>query len=241
MSKNLKIFLGLSYLLIILIFLCYVFINIEISRLNDFTYYKEVQSNIELYISDNIYINIIYFSIFCIIWISLLGFGSPLTIVSGILFGKWIGTIVSLISIVFGSLILYSIANFFFKDLFKKILYKKFKKYIDIFKKNEFYYYFIYRLIGGLGLPFPLQNTVPVIFGMKKTNYFFSSLLGLMPGFFVFNTIGAGLNNYIKKAETFNMIELMLTPEVYLPIIMFILLILSSLIIKKKYFNVGIK
>ena len=31
--------------------------------------------------------------------------------------------------------------------------------------------------------------------------YFFSSFFGFIPGFFVFNTIGAGLNNYIEKSE----------------------------------------
>ena len=44
----------------------------------------------------------------------LLGFGSPILIISGILFGQWLGTLISVISISFGALILYSIGNFFF-------------------------------------------------------------------------------------------------------------------------------
>ena len=46
---------------------------------------------------------------------------------------------------------------------------------------------------------------------MKKINYFFSSLFGFIPGFFIINTIGAGLNNYIEQADKFNMIDLILT------------------------------
>ena len=43
MSKNLKIFLGISYLIIIVhYFLYFIFTAIEISRLNDFSYYKEI-------------------------------------------------------------------------------------------------------------------------------------------------------------------------------------------------------
>ena len=91
---------------------------------------------------------------FSIIWVTLLGFGSPLLIVSGILFGKWIGTIISVLSISIGALALYSIANFFFKDIVKNLLEQKFKKYIQLFQKNEFFFYFLYRFVGGLGVPF---------------------------------------------------------------------------------------
>ena len=131
----------------------------------------------------------------------LLGFGSPILILSGILFGKWIGTVISVISISIGALALYSIANFFFRDIVKNILEQKFQKYIQLFQKNEFYYFFIYRFVGGLGVPFFLQNVFPVLFNMKKINYFFSSFFGFVPGFFIFNTIGAGLNTYIEKLK----------------------------------------
>ena len=237
MSKNLKIFLGITYLILLFAFLYFIFTGINISKLNDFSYYKEIQNNLSNYISANITINLIYFFLFSVIWVVLLGFGSPLLIISGILFGQWIGTIVSVISISFGALILYSIGNFFFRDLVEKILKKKFDKYILLFKKNEFYYFFIYRFIGGLGVPFGLQNLIPILFGMKKINYFFSSLLGFIPGFFIFNTIGAGLNSYVEQANSFSMIELIFTREIYIPILLFVILMIISFVIKKKFFN----
>ena len=237
MSKNFKLFLGFTYLLLLAVFLYFIFSNIQINRLNDFLYYKELQLGLENFISANFLINIIYFFIFTVAWVALLGFGSPILIFSGILFGKWIGTIISIISISIGALILYIIANFFFRDTVKKILEQKFKKYIQLFQKNEFYYFFLYRFIGGLGVPFFLQNIFPVLFNMKKKNYFFSSLFGFVPSFFVFNTIGAGLNNYIEKSENFSFLELVLLPEIYFPILMFIVLIIVSLLIKKKFFT----
>jgi len=237
MSKNFKLFLGFTYLLLLAVFLYFIFSNIQINRLNDFLYYKELQLSLENFISANFLINIIYFFIFAVAWVALLGFGSPILIFSGILFGKWIGTIISIISISIGALILYIIANFFFRDTVKKILEQKFKKYIQLFQKNEFYYFFLYRFIGGLGVPFFLQNILPVLFNMKKKNYFFSSLFGFVPSFFVFNTIGAGLNNYIEKSENFSFLGLVLLPEIYFPILMFIVLIIASLLIKKKFFT----
>ena len=237
MSKNLKIFLGISYLFILISFLYFIFTNIEIGRLNDFTYYKELQSSLENFISTNIINNLIYFFFFAIIWVALLGFGSPLLIISGILFGQITGTLISVISISVGALVLYSIGNFFFRDLVKSMLEKKFEKYIKLFQKNEFYYFFIYRFIGGLGVPFGLQNLIPILFGMNKMNYFLSSFFGFIPGFFIFNTIGAGLNSYIAKAENFSVADLVFSPEIYLPILMFSVLMIISLIIKKKFFN----
>ena len=238
MSKKLKIFLGISYLFILSIFLYFTFLHIELSRLNDFSYYKEVQLNFENFILDNIYNNLLIFFIFSVVWVSLLGFATPLLIISGILFGKWYGTFISLIAISVGASILYIITNFFFKDLVNELLKKRFSKYIALFNKNDFYYFFIFRITGGLGLPFPLQNTLPVIFNIKKINYFFASILGFVPGFFIWNTIGSGINMFIKNSENFSFIRLLSTKEIYLPILMFLIFVMITLFIKKKFFNV---
>ena len=237
MGKKLKIFLGVSYLILLFLFLYFIFTVIEINRLNDFTYYKELQSDLDTFVSENVLINIFYFFIFAVIWVALLGFGSPILIISGILFGQIIGTIVSVFSISIGALILYSIGNFFFRDIVKVILEKKFEKYVQLFQKNEFFYFFIYRFVGGLGVPFGLQNLIPILFGMKKLNYFLASILGFIPGFFIINTIGAGLNTYISQAENFSMVELILTPEIYKPILMFSALMIFSFVLKKKFFD----
>ena len=237
MGKNLKIFLGISYLLILFTFLYFIFSSIEINRLDDFSYYKELQSNLDIFISKNIFINLIYFFIFSVIWVALLGFGSPILIISGILFGQWIGTFISIFSISVGALILYSIGSFFFNDLLKSILEKKFEKYILLFQKNEFFYFLIFRFTGGLGIPFGLQNLIPVLFRMKKSNYFFATFFGLIPSFFIINTIGAGLNLFVKESESFSIIDLIFTRQIYLPILMFLCLMAISLIIKKKFFD----
>ncbi len=237
MSKNLKIFLGISYLLILFVFLYFIFGSIDLSRLDDFSYYKELQSDLDTFVSSNIFINLVYFFIFGVLWVMLLGFGSPILIISGILFGQWLGTAISVLSLSLGALALYLIGNFFFRDLVKTILERKFSNYILLFQKNEFFYFFIYRFVGGLGVPFFLQNLLPILFGMKKRNYFLSSCLGFIPSFFIMNTIGAGINTYVQQASNFSMINLILSKEIYFPILMFVSLIFLSLLIKKKYFD----
>ena len=129
MSKSLKLYLGITYLIILIVFLYLIFSYIDITRLSDFLYYKEIQTTFEQQIGRNLYLNLFIFFLFSIIWVSLLGFGSPLLLISGILFGKWIGTLISVFSISIGALILYTIANFFFKDLIYDLLNKKFNKF----------------------------------------------------------------------------------------------------------------
>ena len=72
---------------------------------------------------------------------------------------------------------------------------------------------------------------------MRKRNYFLSSCFGFIPSFFIMNTIGDGLNIYVKQANNFSMINLIFSKEIYLPILMFAGLMVISLLIKKKFFN----
>ena len=237
MRLKFKIILGISYLLILLTFLYFFLSAFELSRLNDFSYYKELQILLDDYIGNNIYENLVIFFIFAILWVMMLGFGSPILFVSGILFGAWLGTFISVVSISVGTLLLYITANFFFSELVNNLLKERIKKYIDLFKKNEFYYFLAFRLSGGMALPFPLQNILPILFNMKKTNYFFASLLGFIPHFFIWNSIGAGINDFIKTSDSFNFLKFISSREIYLPLILFLILILLSLVVKKKVFD----
>ena len=237
MDKNIKITLGSIYLIILVIFLYFLFLNFDISRIDDFSYYKTIQERIENVIGENLVFNLFLFFIFSIIWVVLLGFGSPLLILSGIIFGKWIGTSISLISISIGTLFLYVIGSYFFSDIINKVLKNKFSKFIERFQKNEFYYFFAFRAAGGLGIPFFLQNVLPVIFKIKNHNYFFASFFGFIPHFYIWNAIGAGINKFIKTSDEFSLLNLILSRDIYVPILIFVVILLVSLIIKNFLFN----
>ena len=49
------------------------------------------------------------------------------------------------------------------------------------------------------------------------------------------NTIGAGLSSYIEQAQNFSMLDFILTPEIYLPIFSFAILMILSLFVKKNF------
>ena len=119
----------------------------------------------------------------------------------------------------------------------KKILEKKFERYIELFRKNELYYFFIYRFVGGLGVPFWFTKFNSNFIWYEKIKLFHFKFFWIYTKFFITNTIGAGLNSYIIQAESFSIIELIFTPQIFIPIIMFLGLMILSVMIKKKFFD----
>jgi uncharacterized membrane protein YdjX (TVP38/TMEM64 family) len=176
------------------------------------------------------------FVIFTVIWIFLLGFGSPIILVSGFIFGKWLGVFLATISMSTGALLLYIFANYFFKDVIKNKFLNKFKNLESKFKKNEFIFFLIYRFVGGI--PFQVANLLPVLFNVKIKNYFFGSFLGLIPQCFIMASLGSGIEKIIKNNDSVPSIKtLILSSEIYLPILAFMVLIVITLILKKIFYN----
>ena len=233
-TKNIKIILGISYILIISIFLWFFFKNFSIQ---DFTSYELIKANreaLEGIKNNNIILSSIIFFLGTIVWVLLLGFGSPIFLVGGFIFGKWLGTFLVVFGLSTGATLLYIFANFFFKDIVKEKFSNRFNNLTKQFKKNEFIFFLIYRFIGGI--PFFISNILPTLFNIKLKNFFFGSLLGMMPQLFVGVSLGAGLSKILeenKEPPTF--FELILTPDIYLPVIGIIFLVLIGIYLKKYF------
>ena len=106
----------------------------------------------------------------------------------------------------------------------------------DLFKKNEFFYFLTYRFIGGI--PFFIANTIPAIFNVKLKNYFFGTFLGMMPQLFVIVSLGSGLEKIIdENSSPPSFLEMVLSKDIYIPLIAFIILIFISLILKKLFYG----
>ena len=236
MSKNLKIFLGFSYLIILFSFLYFVFSSIEINRLNDFIYYKELQSNLDFFISTNILANIFYFFLFAIIWVTLLGFGSPIALLGGFLFGPWLGTAVVVLGLSVGATFLYSFGNYFLKDLIREKFLNKYQNLEMKFKKSELFYLLIYRFIGGV--PWQLSCLLPTIFNVRVSNFFIASLIGIIPQIFLAVSIGSGLEKVIdQNSEVPGIFDIIFTKEIFVPIIAFFSLIIITFFFRKKFYK----
>jgi len=232
--KNIKIVIGISYILIILIFLWFFF---KYFSIEEFTSYQLIKENIEILIrikQNNLLISGILFVVFAIIWIFLLGFALPIFLFGGFLFGKWIGFLLVIFSLSFGATLFYIFANFFLKEIIQNYLSSKYSYLILKFKKNEFLYFLVYRFVGGI--PFFISNLIPVLFNVKVRNFFFGSLIGMSPQIFVATSFAAGLEKVLtENIEPPTFFEILFVPDIYIPLIGFFILLIISLIIKKFY------
>ena len=78
----------------------------------------------------------------------------------------------------------------------------------------------------------------PVIFNINAKNYFIGTFLGILPSVFILSSFASGLSEALFKFEKFpSLISLLVLPEIYFPIIGFIIILLISLILKKKISN----
>ncbi len=235
-EKKLKFFLGSTYVLIILSFLWVFFDNFSLSEISSYEFIKSNNDYFNQLKNKNFFLISLVFFIFTIIWVFLLGFGSPILLLSGFIFGKWVGTTYAVLSLSIGATLLYIFANYFLKDLVEEKFSKRFSNLNEKFKKNEFTFFLIYRFVGGI--PFFISNILPTIFNVKLKNFFFGSIIGLSPQIFVGVSLGAGLNEIIQKnIEAPSLIEILLSPEIYIPIIAFIILLIAGIFIKNIFYK----
>ena len=235
-EKKLKFFLGSTYVLIILSFLWVFFDNFSLSEISSYEFIKSNNDYFNQLKNKNFFLISLVFFIFTIIWVFFIGFGSPILLLSGFIFGKWMGTTYAVLSLSIGATLLYIFANYFLKDLVEEKFSKRFSNLNEKFKKNEFMFFLIYRFVGGI--PFFISNILPTIFNVKLINFFFGSIIGMLPQLFVGVSLGAGLNEIIQKnIEAPSLIEILLSPEIYIPIIAFIILLIAGIFIKNIFYK----
>ena len=235
-EKKIKIFLSITYLLIIFGFLWVFFNKFSLNEISNYNFIKNNNDYFNEIKDKNFFFISIVFFIATIIWVLLLGFGSPIILIAGFIFGKWIGSVYAALSLSVGATLLYLFANYFLKDLIEKNFSKKFVKLNKKFKKNEFYFFLIYRFVGGI--PFFISNIIPTIFNIKIKNFFFGTLIGMYPQIFVWSALGDGLNAVIKKnIKSPSIFDILFSSEIYIPIGGFLTLLILGVIIKNFFFN----
>ena len=236
-TKKIKIFIGLSYLILISIFLFLFFSKFSLQEITSYNFIKENRSYfLELKNSNLFFISTI-FLIFTILWVfPFLGFGSPIALIGGFIFGKWLGTILVVLGLSIGATFLYLFGNFFLKDLIREKFLKRYQSLEIKFKKSEFFYLLIYRFIGGI--PWQLSCFLPTIFNVKAINFFLATLIGIIPQIFIAVSIGSGLEKVIdQNSEVPGLSEIIFSSEVYVPILAFFILVLLTILLRKLFYK----
>jgi len=235
-SKKVKITLGLFYLLVVSSFLYFFLSKFTLEELTSYEFIKNNRDYFFELKSSNLFLLTLSFLFLTVIWILMAGFASPIALLAGFIFGKWLGTFILVFGMSIGATFLYIFANYFLKEIIKEKFLNKFKDLEVKFKRSEFNYLLIYRFIGGI--PFVISNVLPCIFNVKIKNFFLATIIGIIPQIFLMVSIGSGIEKIIdQNLEAPKIKDLIFSPDIYFPLIGFFLLIILTVILRKFFYK----
>ena len=236
-TKKIKLFIGLSYVTLIIIFLFLFFSKFSLQEITSYDFIRDNRLYFNEIKNSNLLLVSIVFLLFTILWVfPLLGFGSPISLLGGFLLGPWLGTIVVVLGLSVGATFLYIFGNYFLKDFIKEKFLNRFQKLETKFKNSEFIYLLVYRFIGGV--PWQLSCLLPTLFNVKVFNFFFATLIGIVPQIFLAVSIGNGLEKIIQdNAQIPNISDVIFSPDIYIPISAFIFLVLITIFLRKLFYK----
>jgi uncharacterized membrane protein YdjX (TVP38/TMEM64 family) len=235
-SKKIKLFIGLFYISAVGLFLYFIFNKFSLQEITSYEFIKNNRDYFYELRQSNLFILGVVFILFSALWVFAAGFGSPLALFAGFIFGKWFGLIFAVIGMTIGATLLYIFANYFLKEMIRDKFLNRFKKLEEKFRKSEFLYLLIYRFVGGI--PFQIQNVLPCIFDVKIFNFFWSTLLGMLPSLFIVISIGSGLEEIIdQNLNAPSVIDLITSPSIYIPLIAFFGLLIITIFFRKVFYK----
>lgn len=159
---------------------------------------------------------------------------SVLTISGGFLFGTWLGGGAAWIGASIGATLIFLAARTAFGDALRARAGSWLEKLRDGFRENAFSYLLVLRLTPVA--PFFIVNVAPAFFDVKLRDYLFATMLGMIPGAFVYAAVGAGLRAALATGVSASPSEaaraIFLQPAVYGPIVALIALAFVPIVVR---------
>jgi uncharacterized membrane protein YdjX (TVP38/TMEM64 family) len=135
-----------------------------------------------------------------------------LTIAGGFLFGSWIGAVCAVIGATLGATALFLAAGAGLGGLAQRA--GRFVGKLEAgFRADAFNYLLVLRLVPIF--PFWLVNLVPALVGVRLSTFVLATFLGIIPGSFVYASLGNGLGSVLEEPD----LTIVFEPRVLLPII----------------------
>ena len=142
-----------------------------------------------------------------------------LTLAGGFLFGTWIGGVCAVIGATLGATAIFLAARAGLGGLAQRA--GRFIGKLEAgFRADAFNYLLVLRLVPVF--PFWLVNLVPALVGVRLPTYLLATLLGILPGTFVYASLGNGLGSLVEEPD----LAILFKPNVLVPIIALALLAL---------------
>lgn len=152
------------------------------------------------------------------------------TLTAGFIFGLWWGTLYVLIGATVGATCVFWAARTAFASWLQKKSGAWLSKMESGFRRDAFHYLLVLRLIPIF--PFWLINIVPGLLGMRFWAYVIATFIGIIPGTFVYVSVGNGLGALFDQDQTPNL-SVIFSPEVLLPLLGLAVLSIIPVIYKR--------
>lgn len=156
--------------------------------------------------------------------------GAVMTIAGGFLFGTLVGGATVVVAATIGAMVLFLVARHALGDLLRGKA-GPFVARMEVgFRENALSYLLVLRLIPLF--PFWLVNLVPAFLGVKTGTYILGTFVGIIPGTFVYASVGNGLGAVFDAGETPDL-GIIFNIEILLPILGLALLALLPVAYKR--------
>jgi uncharacterized membrane protein YdjX (TVP38/TMEM64 family) len=138
--------------------------------------------------------------------------GAVLTIAGGFLFGTWLGTLCAILGATSGAIAIFLAARAGLGGLARRAGPLAGKLEAG-FRADAFNYLLVLRLVPIF--PFWLVNLVPALVGVKLRTYVAATVLGIIPGTFVYASLGNGLGSVVEEPD----LGIVFRPSILVPIV----------------------
>jgi len=193
---------------------------------------RDNQEFLKAFVADNYILAVVGFIVIyaVLVAISVPGAGF-LSIFAGFLFGLTTGVPAVIIGATIGATIIFLVARSALGSGLAAKAGPFMEKFEKGLKEDELSYLFILRLVPIF--PFFIVNIVPALFDVKLRNYVLTTFFGIIPGSFVYVSVGNGVGDVLAAGEELSLSGLMFRPAVILPIVGLILLSMFPVVYKK--------
>jgi uncharacterized membrane protein YdjX (TVP38/TMEM64 family) len=190
---------------------------LDLDRYLTFAALREHREALSAFVDRNIVgAGLIYVAIYALaIALSVPG-GAVLTIAGGFMFGSVIATILVVFAATLGATLVFLIAKSALGDPLRARAGPFLKRMEAGFQQDALNYLLVLRLIPVF--PFWIVNLVPAFLGVPLRTYMLGTLIGIIPGTFVFASVGAGIGSVLDRGEEFSPASV-LTPQIVIALI----------------------
>ena len=152
-----------------------------------------------------------------------------MTLASGFLFGTWLGALYALVGATIGASAVFLAARTGFAGLAERAG-PRVQRLEAGFRANAFSYLLCLRLVPVV--PFWLVNLVAGATGMRLSTYFIATFFGMIPGAFVYASLGNGVGALIAAGQHPDH-YMIFRPAILLPLLGLAVLALSPVAYKR--------